>query len=848
MSTKKLEQIADKFDLTTETVLEIFQSLKPLYQASRVSELITQIDANAESVFDAEELSNAVSTEHRYDELGILGMGGMGAVYRVKDRLLRRVVALKTMQPELQSNPKLMQQFIQEACLTAQLQHPGIVPVHDIGSQPDGTLYFTMRELAGQNLHIMIKELHRNATFGEWRPFLKNWTFQRIIESFRRAVEAVAFAHSRKVIHRDLKPANIMIGSHGEVLVVDWGVALHWPSAQKSKTTVQASGTPAYMSPEQHQNTKDALKSTSDVWSLGCILFEILKGEPLFQADTAERVGKLSTQQDNAKFTILIKNSLIKSIDRPAPPTELVNLTAQMLNPNIEERPQSAAEVAQALSDWLNGSKRSQDADEIVAQAEDVGMAANMAFEEAQNLRQTAQDLENTIPVWAPDSEKQELWELQALIKNLEAQSLQKKLQMEELLHGALTHDPKNTTAHLLLAQRYQLAHKESEKSRDVISSAYYASRLQHHAEALPAQHPQRKHMLTYLNGRGHLSLKFDPNISRCQLEEHFPDSRNHQTIKHLDITEFPLLKHPMDMGSYVLRAEMEGHQPLIYPVFIDRQRHWRSKPHNQSAKSVRLIPQEAIDPNKEVYVPEGWFLQGGDNEAIDPLPRQQQWVGSFIIQKSPVSIRQYMQFLNALLAQGRDQEAENYLPLQTNQRSHFSIVQNDKKRSFRIHPDSEGDIWDMRWPIFNVDVSCAEGYINWLNEQSGYTWRLPTEAEWEKAARGVDGRNFPWGDHANESWICTRDSHNQRPLPEPLGTRHKDISLYGACDMAGSISELTSTLFYHQDIERRNPRHVIKGASWKGNSRYARVSSRGIIDANERSTSVGFRLVRDAF
>ena len=179
--------------------------------------------------------------------------------------------------------------------------------------------------------------------------------------------------------------------------------------------------------------------------------------------------------------------------------------------------------------------------------AEDVGMAANMA-EEA-NLRQTAQELEKTIPVWAPDSEKQELWQLQALIKNLEAQSLQKKLQMEELLHGALTHDPKNTTANLLLAQRYQLAHKESESSRDVISSAYYGSRLQHHAEALPAQHPQRKNMLTYLNGQGHLSLKFDPNISRCQLEEHFPDSRNHQTIKHLDITEFPLLKHPMDMG-----------------------------------------------------------------------------------------------------------------------------------------------------------------------------------------------------------------------------------------------------------------------------------------------------------
>ncbi|MGC6510926.1 MAG: bifunctional serine/threonine-protein kinase/formylglycine-generating enzyme family protein [Myxococcota bacterium] len=848
MSTKELEKIANKYDLTTEAVLEIFQSLKPLYQASRVSELITQIDANAESVFDAEELSNAVSTEHRYDELGILGMGGMGAVYRVKDRLLRRVVALKTMQPDLQSNPKLMQQFIQEACLTAQLQHPGIVPIHDIGSQPDGTLYFTMRELAGQNLHFMIKELHNNTTDGEWRPFLKEWTFQRIIESFRRAVEAVAFAHSRKVIHRDLKPANIMIGSHGEVLVVDWGVAVYWPSAKKSTASIRTSGTPAYMSPEQHKNSKDALKATSDVWSLGCILYEILRGEPLFQPDTAERVGKLSSKKDNTKFTVLIKNSLINATDAPSPPTALVNLTARMLNPNIEERPQSAAEVALALSNWLNGSRRSQDAAKIIAQAEDVAMAANMAFEEAQNLRETAQKLENKIPIWAPDSEKQELWQLHALIKNLEAQSLQKKLRMEALLHGALTHDPQNTMAHLLLAQRYQLAHKKSEHARDFIGSAYNASRLQHHAEALPAQHPQREHMLTYLSGQGQLSLTFKPKIQQCRLEEHFPDSRNHQTIRHLDITTFPLLKHSMEMGSYVLTAEVADHHPLVYPVFIDRQRHWRSTPPNQKSLPVRLMPKRKMDPTSEVYVPEGWFWQGGDNQAIDPLPRQRAWVGGFIIQKSPVSIRQYMQFLNALLAQGRDQEAESFLPLQTNQRSHFSIVKKDKQRTFRVHPDPEGDIWDTRWPVFNVDIKCAEGYIKWLNTQSDHTWRLPTEAEWEKAARGVDGRNFPWGDHANESWICTRDSHNQRPLPEPLGSRPKDISLYGASDMAGSISELTSTLFYHQDIDRRNPRHVIKGASWKGNSRYARISSRGIIDANERSSSVGFRLVRKAF
>jgi serine/threonine-protein kinase len=164
----------------------------------------------------------------------------------------------------------------------------------------------------------------------------------------------------------------------------------------------------------------------------------------------------------------------------------------------------------------------------------------------------------------------------------------------------------------------------------------------------------------------------------------------------------------------------------------------------------------------------------------------------------------------------------------------------------FRIYPDTEGDIWDMRWPVFYIDHGCIEAYINWLKKTTNTKWRLPTAEEWEKAARGVDGRYYPWGDHFDNSWTCIRDSHQQRPMPEPIGSRPKDVSIYGAIDMAGSISEMTSTLFYANEGKLRNPRFVTKGGSWRGIAQFTRVASRGMVLPNERSSEIGFRLVRD--
>ncbi|MCA9494355.1 MAG: serine/threonine protein kinase, partial [Myxococcales bacterium] len=142
----------------------------------------------------------------RYEAEELLGEGGMGEVWRVQDRVLHRSVALKVVRPPLLLSKRGLQRFREEAQVAAQLQHPGIVPVHELGRLDDERLYFTMQEVRGRTLREVIQEVHANAQVAGSRPSASGWTFRRLIDVFRRVCETVAYAHARGVVHRDLKP------------------------------------------------------------------------------------------------------------------------------------------------------------------------------------------------------------------------------------------------------------------------------------------------------------------------------------------------------------------------------------------------------------------------------------------------------------------------------------------------------------------------------------------------------------------------------------------------------------------------------------------------------------------
>jgi serine/threonine-protein kinase len=274
----------------------------------------------------------------RYELLEEIGRGGMGAVLRGHDPDLRRDLAVKLLLPDRQNDPEALSRFTEEAQIGGQLQHPGIVPVYEVGRSADQQPYFTMKLVHGHTLAALLRERKD--------PGQDRARFEQI---FEQVCQTIAYAHSRGVIHRDLKPSNIMVGAFGEVQVMDWGLAKVLKGGDGSvpagvvrtsrseggsdKTAPgRVAGTPAYMAPEQAAGEPERLDQRCDVFALGAILCEILTGLPPYgraedpdvffkamRADLAEAFARLDACGADAELIRLARGALAAEPEyRPA--------------------------------------------------------------------------------------------------------------------------------------------------------------------------------------------------------------------------------------------------------------------------------------------------------------------------------------------------------------------------------------------------------------------------------------------------------------------------------------------------------------------------------------------------
>ena len=239
--------------------------------------------------------------KEKYEVVGKLGQGGVGQVLKVVDRDLKREVAMKMLLPEAMQSSDSLIRFVEEAQATGQLEHPNIVPVHDLGVDGQGQVYFTLKYVQGLSLKQVIRGRAENKKFDDGASYREQYSPLRMVEILISMCQAMAYAHSKGIIHRDLKPDNVMLGKYGEVLVMDWGLAkVLAKRGEKEHDTVRITttrtgddasqtmegsiaGTPAYMSPEQAAGKISELDQRTDVYALGAILYEILSGEPPYR-------------------------------------------------------------------------------------------------------------------------------------------------------------------------------------------------------------------------------------------------------------------------------------------------------------------------------------------------------------------------------------------------------------------------------------------------------------------------------------------------------------------------------------------------------------------------------------
>jgi CRP-like cAMP-binding protein/tRNA A-37 threonylcarbamoyl transferase component Bud32 len=306
---------------------------------------------------DAPEGTVIGGLDQRFLDHGEIARGGMGIVHRVVEHSLNRVVALKVLKAEKAQQRGARERFIAEAQITGQLEHPYIVPVYELGVDDDGRTFFTMKLLEGRTLEKVIEDR---------RPAVDDSALRDAVDVLLKVADALSFAHSRGVIHRDVKPSNIMVGDHGEVTLMDWGIArVPEPAARpvtqpgEKRTTSLTSfapermgtvlGTYAYMSPEQARGAVDQMTPRTDVFGLGAVLFRVVSGRA-----PIEGVNQLDALARAAQGQITDVHNAVAGRLRQA----LLEVSLQAMRKDPAERFSSVGALRKAIEGVLRGGQR----------------------------------------------------------------------------------------------------------------------------------------------------------------------------------------------------------------------------------------------------------------------------------------------------------------------------------------------------------------------------------------------------------------------------------------------------------------------------------------------------------
>ena len=815
-------------------------------------------------------LSEDNSISGAYNDLHTIGLGGFGAVYGAWEPGLERQLALKILRPNFRQLPERVRAFIREARITARIAHPNIVPVHRIGVFEDAGVYFSMKRIQGETLQSILHKMTEDR-----EGYRKKYNLPRLVDIFMGVCQGVSHAHQKGILHCDLKPGNIMVGDFGEVLVMDWGLARAVPpEAGEGKKTPEEptgeeapalplGGTPVFMAPEHLSLNSSQPTVRSDIYALGCVLYSILtwRAAPFDGSGTLEEIqrrvvqGKLipprSCAPSGREVPLELEAICLKAMARYperryARVDELIEdlqhyrdgLPVNAYSPSriyrigkfIFRRPLVPAALLLALLVWF-GFFLYNSFNELIFVESLRANAWNYARSGENSLMQARRRLSRlrTGIGNAADLRNQE----QAIrIGAMEAEA-DFRAAMDSL--ARIPEKYRNSRLVLLTAGSmfrglYSFFNLvgDNEKLRQIALN--FSGRWPDIFTPARAMDPDLDKMfLRALSGNGWIEI-FIAERMRTHTENgqvlriigngpvswHVEDSSKRRvrlpgpvdgSIRNGGV----LLRFRLPVGLYTVVGRMGGVEKRI-PVRISLSRRSR------------------VDLSRFYRVPAGMVLIPGGEFRHEPEFNNSfsrfSFEDDFFIRRTEVTVGEYLEFWKNITDPELKKNCASY---------YFSGPYSLRcVRSW----DDEGRLLrpglTAGHPVTGISAVAADAYCRYLSEKLKRRVALPTRSQWSKAAGGIDGLEYAWGDTYRKG-LAVIDAGSARGA----GSSPGDVSVYGVMDMTGNVREFVKAA---SPREGRGGLYATAGGSYDSSPDEARLSQ--IVYSVRGGDDTGFRYV----
>ncbi|MCA8959557.1 MAG: SUMF1/EgtB/PvdO family nonheme iron enzyme [Planctomycetes bacterium] len=712
----------------------------------------------------------------------------MGNVSLGYDYFLQRDVALKY--ASFWQDPDSIHLW-REGRIACQLQHPNIPSIHDWAQDESRRPFLVMQRVDGRTLEEILRT--------------ESWSLERKLIVIQQLAATLEFAHRKRVLHLDLKPSNVMIGAFGELYLLDWGVSERVPDGAETTQLGGVGGTTRYMSPEQAR-ASSGLTPASDVFSLGVVLYEAITGVSAFPgSETEARLRVVSADFDRSQEWLRI-------------PEGLQTICTRILRIHPEERP-TLPEVRSSIDDYLEGSREIRRRRKAARASLDRARSALDQVKHNRELVSTFGDrsLEEEVRALGPVADDE--WSRRDALDQLEARAVEARSAALLALREGRQLDPESPEIALRLSELYVEELHEADRKDDRLRQRYLAREL----GSLGLAENER-----LWKGVGGLELRSNPPAERAVVSALAERERKLVPVEPRELRATPFRWTDLPIGPYQVELRHPAYPPLVTSVRIQR------------GQTIQLdltfrTPEET--GTGFVHVPPGPAIVGGDPTALESLDFAETWVEEYAIGRFSVTIEEYFDFLRHVESQ--DPQAALRLAPRKLTGEPLDVVCSDPidPVGHPIHYVGCGP----SHPVVNVSWSDAMAYAEWFgaqNERPG-AYTLPTDLEWEKAARGGDGRVYPWGQRF-EPTFCQTAASNRGDSKEPeIGRYPADESVYGVRDMAGCVKDWCLDWFVEEYGQR-----VARGGCWNQPGNRSRSAYRMGLEESGVRHYLGFRLV----